>query len=291
MTGAVSPSDLSLPVARTVPALRARVRDWRAQGLRVALVPTMGALHEGHLSLVRLARAQADRVVVSLFVNPRQFAPGEDFETYPRTEADDARLLQAERCDLLYAPGAADMYPAGAATTISVAGVSEPLEGAHRPHFFDGVATVVAKLLIQAAPDVAVFGEKDFQQLQVIRRLVRDLDLPVEVIGAPTARAADGLALSSRNAYLSEAERRIAGRLNVILTEAATAVAAGGVVAVAEARAREALLAAGFDRVDYVEVRAAEDLRRFEGSPKAPARILAAAWLGRTRLIDNLAVG
>mgnify|MGYP002778845940 CR=1 FL=1 len=291
MTGAVSPSDLSLPVARTVPALRARVRDWRAQGLRVALVPTMGALHEGHLSLVRLARAQADRVVVSLFVNPRQFAPGEDFETYPRTEADDARLLQAERCDLLYAPGAADMYPAGAATTISVAGVSEPLEGAHRPHFFDGVATVVAKLLIQAAPDVAVFGEKDFQQLQVIRRLVRDLDLPVEVIGAPTARAADGLALSSRNAYLSEAERRIAGRLNVILTEAATAVAAGGVVAVAEARAREALLSAGFDRVDYVEVRAAEDLRRFEGSPKAPARILAAAWLGRTRLIDNLAVG
>ena len=285
-----SPHEASLSVVKTVVALRARVKAWRAAGERIALVPTMGALHDGHMSLVRLAKAQADRVVVSIFVNPRQFAPTEDFATYPRPEESDARRLVEARVDLLYAPEPAEMYPAGFSTRVDVSGVSEPLEGAARPHFFSGVATVVTKLMIQCAPDVAIFGEKDYQQLQVLRRLVRDLDIPVQILSGATERDLDGLALSSRNAYLSAEDRRVAVRLNKVLAETAASVAAGTPATQAEAAAREALLAAGFDKVDYVDVRAADDLRRFEGTPDAPARVLAAAWIGKTRLIDNLAV-
>jgi pantoate--beta-alanine ligase len=281
-----------IPIVRTVADLRRQTAAWRAQGLRVGLTPTMGALHAGHLSLVRRALQDADRVVASVFVNPTQFAPHEDFDAYPRGEARDATLLGEAGCHLLYAPAAAEIYPPGFSTAVAVAGVSAPLEGERRPLMFGGVATVVAKLLIQAAPDVAVFGEKDYQQLQVIRRLVRDLDLPVRVIGAQTVRAEDGLALSSRNAYLTPAERAVAPRLNAVLRELAHAAAAGAPLAEAEAAAAGALLAAGFASVDYIEVRNADDLSRLSPGPVGdiPARALAAAWLGKTRLIDNLAV-
>jgi len=281
----------SPPVVRTVAELRARVGAWRSAGERVGFVPTMGALHEGHLSLVRLGRERADRVVASLFVNPTQFAPHEDFAAYPRDEARDAALLAGAGCDLLYAPGVGEMYAPGFATTISVSGVSEPLEGAARPTHFAGVATVVAKLLIQAGPDVAVFGEKDYQQLQVIRRLAADLDLPVEIVGAPIMREPDGLAMSSRNAYLTPDERPVAARLSAVLTEAVASLRGGGRVDEAETQARHALEAAGFARVDYVEVRDPGDLSRLGPGPiGGPGRILAAAVLGRTRLIDNMAV-
>jgi pantoate--beta-alanine ligase len=278
----------SPPIARTVHDLRAQVAAWRAAGEGVGLVPTMGALHEGHLSLVRLAKTRVRRVVVSLFVNPTQFAPSEDLAAYPRDEAGDAALLAAEGCDLLYAPTPEEIYPPGFATSVKVEGVSAPMDGISRPHHFGGVATVVAKLLIQCAPDVAVFGEKDYQQLLVIRRLVRDLDLPVEIIGAPTARDADGLALSSRNAYLGHNERPLAGRLNVVLQEAAAALARGETVETVEARGRSALKRAGFGEVDYFEVRHAEDLsRQGPGPVTAPARVFVAVRLGKARLIDN----
>lgn len=281
----------ALPTVRTVSDLRAQVSAWKAAGQRVALVPTMGALHEGHLSLVTLGRQKADRVVASLFVNPTQFAPSEDFDTYPRNEARDAELLAAAGCDLLYAPGVAEMYAPGFSTTVTVAGVSEPLDGAARPHHFAGVATVVTKLLTQCGPDVAVFGEKDYQQLQVIRRLVADLDLPVTIVGAPTVRASDGLALSSRNAYLTEAERKIAPALQQAIAEVARRVAAGESASTSEESALKTLKNAGFSAIDYVEVRNAENLARLgPGSVTGPARVLAAAWLGKTRLIDNVAV-
>ena len=284
-------SDTPLPIARAVASLRAQVRAWKREGLRVALVPTMGALHEGHLSLVQLAKTRADRVVASVFVNPTQFAPHEDFDKYPRDEARDAALLASAGCNLLYAPTVAEMYGPGFATTITVAGVSEPLEGAARPTHFAGVATVVAKLLIQAEPDVAVFGEKDYQQLQVIKRLARDLDLPAEILGAPTARAEDGLALSSRNAYLSPAEREVAVRLNGILADAVTRLRAGEPVERVEGASKAALERAGFDRVDYFAVRGADDLSaRGPGPLEGGARVLAAAVIGRTRLIDNMGV-
>lgn len=278
-----------LPIVRTVAELRAQVRAWRAAGERVGFVPTMGALHEGHLSLVRLARTRAQRVVTSVFVNPTQFAPHEDFDAYPRDEAGDARQLAGAGCDLMFAPSVAEMYPPGAATTVTVSGVSEPLDGAARPGHFAGVATVVTKLLNQCQPDVAVFGEKDFQQLQVIRTLVRDLNLPVEILGAPTARAADGLALSSRNAYLTEAERAVAPRLNAVIAEVLRRVKAGARVDDAEAWALDTLKAAGFQPIDYVEARTPDTLDRLGPGPAAgPVRILAAARLGRTRLIDNV---
>lgn len=278
-----------LPVARTVADLRAQVSAWRSGGLRIGFVPTMGALHDGHLSLVRLARTRADRVVASVFVNPTQFGPNEDFDAYPRDEARDSELLAGAGCHLLFAPAVAEMYPPGASTTVTVAGVSEPLDGQARPGHFAGVATVVTKLLNQCAPDVAVFGEKDFQQLQVIRRLVRDLDIPVEIVGGATARAEDGLALSSRNAYLSAAERQVAPRLNAALREVLYKVRAGGPVEEAERAAVAGLLAAGFASVDYVEARAPDTLDRLGPGPAAgPIRVLGAARLGRTRLIDNI---
>ncbi|WP_374468183.1 pantoate--beta-alanine ligase [Phenylobacterium sp.] len=284
-------SETPLPLVRTVADLRAQVRAWRAEGLRVGFVPTMGALHEGHLSLVRLALANADRAVASVFVNPTQFGPNEDFDAYPRGEQRDAELLAGAGCHLLYAPTVSEMYPEGYATKVTVARITEPLDGSARPGHFDGVSTVVTKLLLQCGPDVAVFGEKDFQQLQVIRRMVRDLDIPVEVLGAPTARADDGLALSSRNAYLSAAERAVAAKLNFTLRAAIAHLQAGHAVAAVETAAVAALDEAGFDRVDYVEVRDPEDLSRLGPGPLAgPARILAAAVIGRTRLIDNMAV-
>lgn len=282
----------TIPVARTVAELRARVAAWKAAGEQVALIPTMGALHEGHLTLIRLGQTKARRTVASVFVNPKQFAPHEDFDAYPRGEAIDAEKLASVGCDLMFAPSGEEMYAPGFATAISVAGVSEPLEGAARPQFFGGVATVVAKLLIQSQADFAVFGEKDYQQLQVIKRMVRDLDLPVEIVAAPTARADDGLALSSRNAYLSQSERQIAVALPRALQAAARAVAAGGRIDEAEAAGKAALTAAGFGQIDYLDVREASDLSKLGPGPigDAVGRILVAAWLGKTRLIDNMAI-
>jgi len=282
---------LPMPTVRTVAALRAHVGAWRKAGLKVALTPTMGYLHEGHLSLVRLGETRADRVVASLFVNPTQFAPSEDFAAYPRDEARDAALLAGAGCDLLYAPTVEEMYPDGFATTVTVSGVSEPLEGAMRPTHFAGVATVVAKLLSQCQPDVAIFGEKDYQQLLVIKRLARDLDLPTEILGAPIIRDPDGLALSSRNVYLTAEERAVAPRLNQALRTAAEALRSGARVDAAEAAGRAGLAAAGFNPIDYFEARGADDLRQLGPGPlDAPARLLAAARLGRARLIDNVAV-
>lgn len=281
----------ALPVVRSVSALRETVSGWRRQGFTLGFVPTMGALHEGHLTLVREAGRRADRVVASIFVNPAQFAATEDLGTYPRQEAQDAGLLAGAGCSLLFAPSVAEMYPADATTTIRVGGPAEGLEGNFRPQMFGGVALVVAKLLNQVQADVAVFGEKDWQQLMVVRRLVRDLDIPTEIVGSPTMRDGHGLALSSRNAYLSEGELEIARRLNGVLAEAGAAAASGATLDAVEREAREALLRAGFDKVDYVALRRGEDLAAFErGRVDAPARILAAAWLGRTRLIDNMAV-
>lgn len=278
---------MTLPVVRTVADLRAGVAACRPG--RVALVPTMGALHAGHLALVAAARAAgATHVVASVFVNPTQFGPAEDFDRYPRDEAADAAALTAAGADLLFAPTVATMYPAGFATTVSVAGLGSVLDGAARPGHFDGVATVVAKLLLAAGPDLAVFGEKDWQQLTVIRRLVADLALPVAVVGAPIVRDADGLALSSRNAYLDADERRRALALPRALVAARDAILVGQPVADALAAAAAALTAAGFDAPDYVALVDAglAPVTALTG----PARLLAAARIGRTRLIDNLAV-
>jgi pantoate--beta-alanine ligase len=280
-----------MATVRAVPALRTEISAWKRQGFTIGFVPTMGALHEGHLALVREAGQRADRVVASVFVNPAQFAAHEDLGAYPRTEARDAELLAGAGCALMYAPAVEEMYPADATTTVSVGAPAEGLEGAFRPLMFGGVALVVAKLLNQVQPNVAVFGEKDYQQLIVVRRMVRDLDIPTEIVGAPTIRDGHGLALSSRNAYLSEDQMEVARRLNGVLAEAGARASAGGPLPAIEAEAREALLRAGFSHVDYVTVRRADDLGVFEGGTvDGPARVLAAAWLGKTRLIDNMAV-
>jgi len=275
-----------------VPQLVSTVADLRRaiaalKPARIAMVPTMGALHAGHVSLVSEARKHAEHVVVSIFVNPTQFAPHEDFDAYPRTlDADLAKLGDAVA--IVFAPTAREMYPDGYATTITVKGPSHGLETDFRPHFFAGVATVVAKLLIAASPDVAVFGEKDYQQLLVVQRLARDLALPTQVLGAPTLREADGLAMSSRNAYLSPAERAIAARLNLILKDVIAAARQGDLRA-AEAAGIEALYKAGFDHVDYVAIRDAATLDHITALEQ-PARLLAAAKIGKTRLIDNMAI-
>lgn len=280
----------SSQIVTTIADLRARVAGWRGAGERIGLVPTMGALHDGHLSLVREAGKNCQRVVVSIFVNPAQFAPHEDFERYPRDlEADAARLATTGKADLIFAPAVPEMYPQGFATRLEVGGPSRGLETDFRPHFFSGVATVVSKLLIAAMPDYAIFGEKDYQQLLVIRRMVKDLALPIEIAGAAILRETDGLAMSSRNAYLSADDRIVAGRMNVILKDTATRLKHGDPVAMAEAYASSALLEAGFDTVDYVAVRDAETLSPITGLSR-PARILAAAKIGTTRLIDNMAV-
>lgn len=278
----------ALPVIRTVPGLRSVLSAWRAAGQTIGFVPTMGALHEGHLSLVDIARRQAARCVASIFVNPTQFGPNEDFEKYPRTEAEDARLLAARGCDLLWAPTVDAMYPAGFATTVRVSGLTEILCGADRPGHFDGVATVVAKLFNQVQPDIAVFGEKDFQQLQVVRRMAADLDLPVRILSGPTVREADGLAMSSRNRRLAPDQRAAAARLNVALKFAAEALEEGEKPAAVLSDGVAALQAAGFEQVDYFEARLERDLLPLdEGRAGEPARVLAAARLGDVRLIDN----
>ena len=274
---------------RDVETLRREVDVLRAGGAPIALVPTMGALHAGHLALVAEARARGAAVVASIFVNPTQFGPGEDLATSPRRAASDARMLDEAGCAILWAPDVAAMYPEGPEITVRAGSLGEVLDGAARPGHFDGVATVVSRLFDQVKPDLAVFGEKDYQQLLVIRQMVRELALPVEIIGVPTQRDADGLALSSRNAYLSDEERRAARALPRALGEAAAAVRAGGDGADALARAGARLAAAGFDPVDYVELRDAERLAPVAALDR-PARLLAAARLGRTRLIDNLAV-
>jgi len=272
---------------RVLPDLRSALGVWRAAGERIAIVPTMGALHAGHMALIEAARRPGTRVVASIFVNPRQFGPTEDLSRYPRREAADARMLSEAGCDLLWAPPVELMYPDGFATNISVAGVTERFDGAARPGHFDGVATVVTKLFNQVRPDAAYFGEKDFQQLLAIRRLVADLDMDVEIIGVPTQREDDGLALSSRNIYLDPDERARAVALPRALGEAARAIGRGEDIETALASARATLENAGF-AIDYLDLADAETL----GHPRDghPRRLLAAARLGTTRLIDNLAV-
>ncbi len=282
-------------IARTVDELRLHADAWRALKRTIALVPTMGALHAGHLSLVDIARQHADEVIVSVFVNPRQFGEGEDFDRYPRDPEGDAEKLRQAGVDLMFQPPVEAMYPQGFATTVHVEGPARAgLEDVFRPDHFDGVATVVAKLLLQSGCHVAVFGEKDYQQLLVVRQLVRDLDIPARIIAAPTMREADGLAMSSRNAYLSKADRATAPRLYQVLLETAQAIRTGTPPAKAEHAARDALEQAGFV-VDYVAARHAGDLSPlpdphtpWPGDP--PLRLLAAARLGRTRLIDNVPV-
>ena len=274
---------------RDLPALRARVNDWRAAGQSVGVVPTMGALHDGHLSLVHAAKAACDRVIVTLFVNPKQFNSPDDLEKYPRTEETDAALLAPEGVDVLFAPDAASVYPPGFATRVSVAQLPDVLCGAHRPGHFDGVATVVTKLLTMTGADSAFFGEKDWQQLQIVRRLATDLNLPARIVACPTLRDPDGLAMSSRNARLSAAERLAAPALNRAMTGAARAILGGAPVAEALAAARAAILKAGFAEVEYLDLRDGQTLEPLT-APLSGARLFAAAWLGGVRLIDNIPV-
>jgi pantoate--beta-alanine ligase len=274
----------------TVDELRRAVRALRMEGRRLALVPTMGALHEGHMSLVRAGRQHADAVCVTIFVNPTQFGPTEDFGAYPRQMQQDCVMLQRVGVDLLFAPPVEEMYPQGFATTVHVARLTESLCGADRPHHFDGVATVVTKLLLQAQADVAMFGEKDFQQLQVVRQLVRDLDIPTRIQGCPTWREPDGLALSSRNKYLSAEQRAIAPSLHEALQDIAVRFRAGEAIAPHTADAAKGLLARGFASVDYLEVRDAETLELLAREDGRAARAFAAARIGTVRLIDNVGV-
>lgn len=275
-------------VVRTVKALRNALAPWR-KNKRIALVPTMGALHAGHISLVRLARRRADRVVVSIFVNPAQFAPHEDFSRYPRTWKEDLAKLAAENVDLVFSPGVDDIYPKDFATKVSLGGPALGLETDFRPHFFTGVATVVAKLLIECMPDVAVFGEKDYQQLQVVKRMAADLDLPVKIVGAPIVREKDGLALSSRNIYLSAAERAAAPTLHRVLAETASSIRKGAPIGPTLDRGRATIKSAGF-KLDYLEARHATTLEPVTTRKDGPIRLLVAARIGTTRLIDNIGV-
>lgn len=281
----------NIKIVRTERTLRGRIWEWRGHGDTIAFVPTMGALHEGHLTLVRLAKKKAKRVVVSIFVNPTQFAPDEDFESYPRVEKQDVAMLKAEGVDLVYIPKDGSMYNAHHATKITVGGVALGLETTHRPTFFDGVALVVTKLLNRVMPDIAVFGEKDFQQLATIRRLVEDLDMPIKIIGAPIARDEHGLALSSRNKYFDENGLKIARRLNEIMRLCALKMEQGENVDVARNIATKSLLSSGFSSVDYIEVRSPNSLTVLEGGVlNKRARLLLAAHCEGVRLIDNCAV-
>ena len=278
-----------IEIVRTVADLRQRLTAWRQDGLTVGLVPTMGALHDGHFSLVEQAVQSNDRTITSLFVNPKQFGSTEDLDVYPRDEATDVAALAARGVDLLFVPNVEEMYPDSAVTAITVPGIGDVLEGAFRPGFFTGVATVVAKLLIQSLPDRAYFGEKDYQQLCVIKRLTKDLDLPIDIAGCPIVREPDGLALSSRNAYLNAGERQAAPALHQTLVSSGDALAKGAAVAASVSAATAELLKAGFTKVDYIAVcdpASLEELEKVSGQ----ARLLAAAWLGKTRLIDNIAI-
>ncbi|MFT4090003.1 MAG: pantoate--beta-alanine ligase [Asticcacaulis sp.] len=284
-----SPSASGPARVRDLSALRQTIAGWRTEGQKIGFIPTMGALHEGHLALVRHAKTLSDRVVVSIFVNPLQFAPHEDFDRYPRREDADAALLAEAGADLVWLPDSALMYPAGFATKIDLTGPALGLETDFRPQFFGGVATVVTKLFNQVSPDVAIFGEKDYQQLKVVQTFARDLDMPVQVIGLPTIRETDGLALSSRNAYLSAEERDTATRLHAEMQAIAETVRAGGDADASIDRAKIRLEAAGFGPIDYIALRDADTLAIPSGDSRA-LRLLAAAWLGKTRLIDNIAV-
>jgi pantoate--beta-alanine ligase len=277
------------PIARNVSDLRANIAKWREAGDTIALVPTMGSIHAGHLSLIEVAKQHAQRVVVSVFVNPTQFGPKEDFKRYPRDEKGDIEKLTSAGVDLIYVPAVEDMYPKGSTTSVKVVDLSDDLCGAARPQHFEGVATVVTKLLLQVAPDVAVFGEKDYQQLIVIKSLVRDLFIPVEIVGAPIVREPDGLAFSSRNVYLSPDERKRAPKLHEIISAVASDLAQGEGCDASSEAGRFKLEAAGF-RVNYVAVRDAETLEPLSGPVRRQARVLAAACLGATRLIDSVAV-
>ena len=280
-----------MDVVHTIADLRRHIAGWRKAGARVGLVPTMGALHEGHLALVRAAQAECDRVVATIFVNPKQFAPNEDLASYPRREAADLAMLQSASVALVFMPAVAEVYPPGFATTVRVAGLTDCLCGAHRAGHFDGVATVVTKLLLQSLPDTAYFGEKDYQQLLVVRRLARDLDIPVHIAGVPTVREADGLALSSRNAYLSPEERRIGPDLARVLRRIAAALSREPNAVGREIRLGIVdLEQAGFV-VEYLEIRDADTLAPITTVVTRPARVFAAAHLGRTRLIDNMPLG
>ena len=278
-----------MEVVRTIAELRQHTSRWRIAGQTIGLIPTMGALHNGHLSLIKLAQGKCDRVIATIFVNPRQFLPNEDFDEYPRNEESDIQKLIEMGVDLLFAPKAPEMYQPDASTTVVISKLTDCLCATSRPGFFDGVGTVVTKLLIQALPDLAIFGEKDYQQLLVIKRLTRDLDIPVEIIGAPTIREADGLAVSSRNVFLSQTNRETASKVFEILKKTATAIAQGNDVLVACEEARSELMLAGFSEIDYFEARHSETLeliQNFENS----GRLFAAVWLGSTRLIDNLEI-
>ncbi|OAN81914.1 pantoate--beta-alanine ligase [Sulfitobacter pontiacus] len=277
-------------IIRTLVELRSKVAGWKAAGESVAVVPTMGALHQGHLSLVRAAKEACDRVIVTIFINPKQFNNPEDYKNYPRTEEEDARKLIALKADVVYVPDGEQMYPYGFATTVSVEGITQGLCGAHRAGHFDGVATIVTKLFTQSQADKAFFGEKDYQQLQVVTRLARDLDLPIEVIGCPTIREEDGLAMSSRNLLLSDRARTWAPELHRAMEEMSEGLLVGGDLETLRAAAVSRVERAGFTQVEYLDLRSADQLELMT-TPDRPARLLAAAWLAGVRLIDNIAVG
>jgi pantoate--beta-alanine ligase len=276
-------------IIRTLADLREIVSGWKASGESVGVVPTMGALHQGHLSIVRAAKEGCDRVIVTIFINPKQFNTPEDYESYPRTEEEDSRKLTPLKADVVYVPDGVQMYPEGFATTVSVEGVTEGLCGAHRPRHFDGVATVVAKLFNQTQADRAYFGEKDYQQLQVVTRLAQDLDLPIEIIGCPTIREEDGLAMSSRNLLLSDRARTWAPELHGAMVEVAEGLLAGGDLIALKAKAIKRLERARFTEVEYLDLRSADKLELVD-NPDRPSRLLAAAWLAGVRLIDNIAI-
>ena len=282
-------SETGLIVARTVAAMREHVAQWKAEGDLVAVVPTMGALHDGHLALVRAAQRDCSRVIVTIFVNPTQFAEDEDLDAYPRGESADLEKLQALAADLAFLPGGDQMYPNGFATSVRIEGLTEVLCGLGRPAHFGGVATVVSKLFNQSQADRAYFGEKDYQQSLVVRRMARDLDIPIEIVPVPTVREPDGLAMSSRNMYLSKAQRAVAPVLYRVLCGMAKRMTEGETASAAINWGRAALESAGFDRIEYLEVRNAETLAPIDGAARN-ARVFVAAHMGETRLIDNVAV-
>lgn len=277
------------PIERTLAGLRAETAQWRNAGETIGIVPTMGALHQGHLSLARAARKDCDRVIVTIFVNPKQFNNPDDLKNYPRTEHEDAKKLESIGVDLIYNPDGDQIYPDGFATNVSVAGLQDMLCGAHRPGHFDGVATVVSKLFLQSSADKAYFGEKDYQQLQIVRRMARDLDIPIEVVGCPTIREEDGLAMSSRNLLISDRARVKAPILAEVMEEMRAALSTGATMAELQGPAIAKIVAGGFNEVEYLELRDGSDLA-LRDTPKEGSRLFAAAWLAGVRLIDNIAV-
>ncbi len=279
----------NIPVLRTISDIRTQVKTWKQEGYSIGLVPTMGALHHGHLSLVETIAAQTDKVIVSIFVNPTQFGANEDLDSYPRQEAADCEKLASTQASLVYAPSAKEMYPEGYTTRVTLDGISEILEGANRPSHFDGVASVVTKLFMQCQPDIAIFGEKDYQQLAVIRRFVKDLDIPVKVIGGTLIREPDGLAASSRNAYLDSKQRKVAAQLNIILADLVKQSEAGKNLRSLEKEAENQLLQAGFNAVDYVSIIDKDTLQQIDHLSQE-ARVVAVARLGNIRLLDNMAI-